>query len=162
MGLLSVSSMVSCGSRAMEGAMGVRLGGWRRIMPFLFSLPPRRHELHGSAEYVAMPGSSRSSACRASSVPSSCVPPVRAAAGRTWPSAPRAWRRRRPCSPGRPWTHAVPASWLCGARSPRCPSQSGRPAVPLPTGANTPGPRRNTPPFGYPDNLQSNGCCTFN
>ena len=35
-------------------------------------------------------------------------------------------------------------------------------AVPLPTGANTPGPRRNTPPFGYPDNLQSNGCCTFN
>ena len=35
-------------------------------------------------------------------------------------------------------------------------------AVPLPTGANTPGPRRNTPSFGYPDNLQSNGCCTFN
>lgn len=35
-------------------------------------------------------------------------------------------------------------------------------AVPLPTGANTPDPRRNTPPFGYPDNLQSNGCCTFN
>ena len=25
-----------------------------------------------------------------------------------------------------------------------------------------PDPRRNTPPFGYPDNLQSNGCCTFN
>ena len=61
--------------------MGVRLGGWRRIMPFLFSLPPRRHELYGSAKYVAMPGSSRSSACRASSVPSSCVTPVRAAAG---------------------------------------------------------------------------------
>lgn len=125
MGLLSVSSTVSCGSRAMEGATGVRLGGWRRIMPFLFSLPPRRHELYGSAECVAMPGSSRSSACRA-------------------------------------WTHAVPAPWLCGTRSPRCPSQSGRPVVPLPTGANTPGPRRNTPPFGYPDNLQSNGCCTFN
>lgn len=35
-------------------------------------------------------------------------------------------------------------------------------AVPVPTGANTPGPRRNTPPFGYLDNLQSNGCCTFN
>lgn len=51
MGLLSVSSTVSCGSRAMEGgAMGVRLGGWRRIMPFLFSLPPRRHELYGSAK----------------------------------------------------------------------------------------------------------------
>ena len=61
--------------------MGVRLGGWRRIMPFLFLLPPRRRELHGSAEYVAMPGSSRNSACRASSVPSSCVTPVRAAAG---------------------------------------------------------------------------------
>ena len=61
--------------------MGVRLGGWRRIMPFLFSLPPRRHELCGSAKYVAMPGSSRSSACRANSVPSSCVTPVRAAAG---------------------------------------------------------------------------------
>lgn len=30
--------------------MGVRLGGWRRIMPFLFSLPPRRHELYGSAK----------------------------------------------------------------------------------------------------------------
>ena len=60
MGLLSVSSAISCGSRAMEGAMGVRLGGWRRIMPFLFSLPPRRHELYGSAKYVAMPGSSRS------------------------------------------------------------------------------------------------------
>ena len=44
--------------------MGVRLGGWRRIMPFLFSLPPLRHELCGSAKYVAMPGSSRSSACR--------------------------------------------------------------------------------------------------
>ena len=29
-------------------------------MPFLFSLPPRRHELYGSAKYVAMPGSSRS------------------------------------------------------------------------------------------------------
>ena len=50
-------------------------------MPFLFSLPPRRHELCGSAKYVAMPGSSRSSACRANSVPSSCVTPVRAAAG---------------------------------------------------------------------------------
>lgn len=50
MGLLSVSSTVSCGSRAMEGATGVRLGGWRRIMPFLFSLPPRRHELYGSAK----------------------------------------------------------------------------------------------------------------
>ena len=61
--------------------MGVRLGGWRRIMPFLFSLPPRRHELYGSAKYVAMPGSSRSSACRENSVPSSCVTPVRAAAG---------------------------------------------------------------------------------
>ena len=61
--------------------MGVRLGGWRRIMPFLFSLPPRRHELYGSAKYVAMPGSSRSPACRANSVPSSCVTPVRAAAG---------------------------------------------------------------------------------
>ena len=61
--------------------MGVRLGGWRRIMPFLFSLPPLRHELCGSAKYVAMPGSSRGSACRASSVPSSCVAPVRAAAG---------------------------------------------------------------------------------
>ena len=81
MGLLSVSSTISCGSRAMEGATGVRLGGWRRIMPFLFSLPPRRHELYGSAKYVAMPGSSRSSACRANSVPSSCVTPVRAAAG---------------------------------------------------------------------------------
>ena len=74
-------STVSCGSRAMEGATGVRLGGWRRIMPFLFSLPPLRHELCGSAKYVAMPGSSRGSACRASSVPSSCVAPVRAAAG---------------------------------------------------------------------------------
>lgn len=59
----------------------MRLGGWRRIMPFLFSLPPRRHELYGSAKYVAMPGSSRSSARRANSVPSSCVTPVRAAAG---------------------------------------------------------------------------------
>ena len=37
MGLLSVSSTISCSSRAMEGATGVRLGGWRRIMPFLFS-----------------------------------------------------------------------------------------------------------------------------
>ena len=36
MGLLSVSSTISCSSRAMEGAMGVRLGRWRRIMPFLF------------------------------------------------------------------------------------------------------------------------------
>ena len=35
-------------------------------------------------------------------------------------------------------------------------------AVPLSTGANTPRPRCNTPSFGYPDNLQSNGCCTFN
>ena len=74
-------STVSCGSRAMEGVMGVRLGGWRRMMPFLFSLPPRRHELCGSAKYVAMPGSSRSSACRANSVPLSCVTPVWAAAG---------------------------------------------------------------------------------
>lgn len=36
MGLLSVSSTISCGSRAMEGAMDVRLGGQRRIVPFLF------------------------------------------------------------------------------------------------------------------------------
>ena len=36
MGLLSVSSTISCSSRAMEGAMGVRLDRQRRIMPFLF------------------------------------------------------------------------------------------------------------------------------
>ena len=36
MGLLSVSSTISCSSRAMEGATGVRLGRQRRIMPFLF------------------------------------------------------------------------------------------------------------------------------
>ena len=112
--------------------MGVRLGGWRRIMPFLFSLPPRRHELYGSAKYVAMPGSSRSSACRASSVPSSCVTPVRApgptlppglvgvcppadglraaarhgAAGMLHGEAP-AYRRRRP-APARPLRDSRP------------------------------------------------------
>ena len=36
MGLLSVSSTISCSSRAIEGATGVRLGRQRRIMPFLF------------------------------------------------------------------------------------------------------------------------------
>ena len=36
MGLLSVSSTISCSSRAMEGATGVRLGRQRRIVPFLF------------------------------------------------------------------------------------------------------------------------------
>lgn len=44
----------------------------------------------------------------------------------------------------------------------RCTYKLNLGAVPLPTGANTLGPRCNTPSFGYLDNLQSNGRCTFN
>ncbi len=36
-----------------------RSGGYRRIMPFLFSSPPRRRLEYGSAKHVSMPGPSR-------------------------------------------------------------------------------------------------------
>ena len=82
----------------MSIRISLRLGGYRRIMPFLFSLPPRCQLEYGSAKHVSMPGSSRRRVWRANSVPLSCVTPTRAPAGggdqpRPGHSATRAHRR---------------------------------------------------------------------
>ena len=81
MGRLSASSTISRSSPAMSIRISLRSGGYRRIMPFLFSLLPRRRLEYGSAKYVSMPGSSRRRVWRANSVPLSCVTPARAPAG---------------------------------------------------------------------------------
>ena len=81
MGRLSASSTISRSSPAMSIRISLRLGRYRRIMPFLFSLLPRRRLEYGSAKYVAMPSPSRSLSWWANSVPLSCVTPPRAPAG---------------------------------------------------------------------------------
>ena len=58
-----------------------RLGGYRLIMPFLFSLLPRCLLEYGSAKHVSMPGSSRRRVWRANSVLLSCVMLTRTPAG---------------------------------------------------------------------------------
>ena len=88
------------------------------------------------------------------------------AAGMLHGEAPAYRRRRGATVPARPMARRR-------ARAPPPVAHLNPPPGPtrrsLPTGANTPGPspttdacRPSTPPFGYPDNLQSNGCCTFN
>ena len=81
MGRLSASSTISRSSPAMSIRISLRLGGCRRIMPFPFSLLPRRRLEYGSAKYVSMPGPSRRRVWRANPVPLSCVTPTRAPAG---------------------------------------------------------------------------------
>ena len=65
----------------MSIRISLRLGGYWRIMPFLFSLPPRCQLEYGSAKHVCMPSSSRRRVWWANSMPLSCVTPTRAPAG---------------------------------------------------------------------------------
>ena len=72
---------ISRSSPAMSIRISLSSGGYRRIMPFPFSLLPRRRLEYGSAKHVSMPGPSRRRVWRANPVPLSCVTPPRAPAG---------------------------------------------------------------------------------
>ena len=94
-----------------------RSGGYRRIMPFLFSSPPRRRLEYGSAKHVSMPGPSRRRVRRANPAPSSHVTATRAGRRRTLgdgnPSGNRETRRPPAATPATPpvaaWKTTRPA-----------------------------------------------------
>ena len=62
--------------------ISLRLGRYRRIMPFRFSLLPRRRLEYGSAKYVSMPSPSRRRVWRANPAPVACGALTPAPAGR--------------------------------------------------------------------------------